>query len=386
MTLFTRAEEAQVAQDTVTTVLAGALHAHGSQKALAQRAGVSPVFINYIIKGKRMPSAKMAARLAPLLPLSTGDQSAWLYQVEHYWHTHHHMTALTKAWVNDDAAAAVRGLMTCRNATFSADPQQVRHAWALALRVGEVLAPAFTSGEHAPLYLEYCDVMFEVYSMFGRHVDALHTVKRKQLVTSLMEEGVHPVTPSLDGAAFDAHKVNAMRQEMVVLTELGLCRQACDLARAIEVEPAYLCNRHYWTASLTWDRLNAMAQVPRASLSEARQFAQAAWRETEKLCDGWQPLCEMLVARAFANLCLSQGQGQEARAVLGRFHAGIDQIPYCGALHKVMFLRTWAHTLHMQGEWDEWCETMRSAHAIAEQAGLQNEIRAIAREQSAVPS
>ena len=81
MTLFTRADEAQLAQDTVATVLAGALHAHGSQKVFAQRADVSPVFINYIINGKRMPSARMAARLATLLPLSAGDQSAWLHQV-----------------------------------------------------------------------------------------------------------------------------------------------------------------------------------------------------------------------------------------------------------------------------------------------------------------
>jgi transcriptional regulator with XRE-family HTH domain len=379
MTILTHAEEVQISRDTIATVLAGALHVHGSHKEFAQRAGISPVFISNIIKGKRMPSPDMAARMTPLLPLSPADRLAWRSLVEYHHHSSRKLCQTAAVAVREDAAAVVQDVKACRLSTFSSDPAAVQRGWERALHIGKAIAPHL-SPAHAPLYLDLCDVLFEANSMLRRHVDALWAVKRKCWTIALMEEGVLEPDVPINRDAFDMHKVNAMRQEMVVLTELGLCRQAMGLATEIEVEPAYLRNATFWKSALTWDRLNAMQHLPRASLHEARRMAQEAWRVSEKLDDDWQPLARLLVARSYANLCLSRDHAHEARTVLESHLNTLDQVPYCGTFHKVMLLRTWARALSIEAEWDAWQATIRQAQTLAQQAGLLNELAGIERD------
>jgi len=380
MTLLTHAEEAQLSQDVVATALAGALHMHGSQKAFAQRAGVTPVFVNNIIKGKRMPSLDMARRMAPLLPISPTDQAAWLEQVEHFWHSRRCIERTARALVREDALAMVQKLRDLRLSTFSAPPDGVRYAWDLTLKLGEALCPHLAVKEHAALYLDYCDVMFEAYSMLGRHVNALWIIKRKQWVAAWMEESPILRGSHLDRRSFDEHKVNALRQEMVVLSGLGLCKEAYDLAFKIEADPAYQRNAAFWQALLTWDRLHAMKRLPRVGLREARRMVYTAWRASEALGNDWQPLAHLLLARSYANFCVSRDHWQEARATLSQYLPVLNHIPYCGPLHKVLFLRAWAQTLRAQGALDEWREVIMEATHLAQQAGLANELAVIERE------
>jgi hypothetical protein len=49
MTFLSNAQDAQLAQEVVTTVLQGALSRHGSQKQFAASAGISPVHVNSAI-------------------------------------------------------------------------------------------------------------------------------------------------------------------------------------------------------------------------------------------------------------------------------------------------------------------------------------------------
>ncbi len=405
MTLFTLADQAQLAQEVISTALAGALHTHGSQKAFAQRAGITPVFVNNIIKGKRMPSLAMARRLAPLLPLCGAEQAAWLEQVERYWQARRGVKTGIEARVKDDAAAVVRDLVNLRLSTFTTDPHAVRRGWSLAVHIGEAVAPYLCAREHASLYLEYCDVMFEAYSMLHRHVDALSIAKRKQLVTLMVDDSPGQFKLHFGRDEFDMHKVNALRLEMVALNELGMCKQAYDVSLAIEADPACRRKADFWKSVLVWDRLNAMEHLLRASLREARRITYEAWRVCERLADSWQPLGHMLVARSYANVCLSRGNWREARAVLSRYLPTLDRLPHCGVFHKVLFLRAWARTLRAQGEWDEWRSTIGEAIArarqswlagvdfdlvettapgeaiaLARQAGLVNELAAIERE------
>ncbi|MCS7061458.1 MAG: helix-turn-helix transcriptional regulator, partial [Anaerolineae bacterium] len=141
MSLFTPADEAELAQEIVAKTLAGALHAHGSQKTLAQRAGITPVFVNNIIKRKRMPSPAMARRIAPLLPLPGTEQAAWLDHVERYWTARRQVAHAACAAVNQDAAAVVRELVACRLATFTSDPLAVRRNWERAIQLVEDIEP-----------------------------------------------------------------------------------------------------------------------------------------------------------------------------------------------------------------------------------------------------
>jgi plasmid maintenance system antidote protein VapI len=82
--LLTSAGKAEVAQEVVAAAFAGALRTHGGQKDFARAAGVAPVFVNHVVRHKRMLSVRMARRLAPLLPLSRQDQISWLGHVELY--------------------------------------------------------------------------------------------------------------------------------------------------------------------------------------------------------------------------------------------------------------------------------------------------------------
>lgn len=377
MTILTHAEEVQISRDTIATVLAGALHVHGSQKDFAQRAGVSPVFINYVIKGKRMPSPGMAARIAPLLPIAATDRASWLTQVESHHQASRRLHQTAAVFIHEDAAAVVQDLMACRLSTFTTDPAIVRRGWSMAIQIGQSIEPHLSNRRYAHLYLDLCDVLFEANNMLSRHVDALWAVKRKRLVVRLMDEGVFERSRLLGCDLFDIHKINAMRQEMVALTELGLCKLALRLAAKIEAEPAYIYHPNIWKSVLTWDKLNAMQHLPRAGLHEARHMAHEAWRMSEKVHDDWQPLAHLLVACSFANFCLSRDHAQEARVVLVGHLTQLDHILHCGAFHKVMFLRTWARTLSAKHEWDGWEATIHQARSLADQAGLVNELAGI---------
>lgn len=380
MSLFTPADEAELAQEIVATTLAGALHAHGSQKTLAQRAGITPVFVNNIIKRKRMPSPTMARRIAPLLPLPGAEQAAWLDHVERYWTARRQAAYAACAAVQQDAAAVVRELVACRLATFTGDPLAVRRNWARAIQLGEAIEPHLRRREHASLYLDFSDVMVEAYSMLGRHVEALGIARRKQHVVNLMEALPHALGLRTCHKKFEEDKVNARRMQVVAMNELGLYREAYELSLAIEADPFYARNANFWAPLLTWDRLKAMERLPRVGVHEARRMVHAAWHGCDRRTDEWQPLCHMLLGRAYANFCISRGNLKEARAALSCYLPTLDQIAHCGVLHKTLFLRTWARMLRAQGEWDTWRATVSEAVALAQQAGLANEVAAIRRE------
>lgn len=380
MTLFTHAEEAQVAQEVVATALAGALHIHGSQKAFAREAGITPVFVNNVIKHKRMPSLRMARQIAPFLPLSPADQTAWLANVEGYWLARNRLRQSAGQRLADDPAAAVRDIMAQRLTTFSADPNAVRRGWMLATHIGEAVAQEMSTQAHAPFYLEYCDTMFEAYSVLGRHVDALRIAKRKQLVAAMIDASPRRFGLHLSLEEFDRNKVNAQRLEMVSLIELGLYTEAYDLSQKIEASAIYKSNADFWVSMLTWDRLNALRHLPRSSIRDARRMAHVALRVCDNGADDWQALAHMLVARSLAGVCVSRGHASEARVLLNAYRPTLDHTPHCGVFHKVLFLRAWAEVLRAQNELEEWRSTLDEAGALTQQAGLLNEMAAIERE------
>ncbi|MCS6846655.1 MAG: hypothetical protein RMN52_02945, partial [Anaerolineae bacterium] len=263
---------------------------------------------------------------------------------------------------------------------FTSDPLAVRRNWARAIQLGEAIEPHLRAATHAPLYLDFSDVMVEAYSMMGRHVEALDIAQRKQRVVELMEASPHALSLRACREKFEEDKVNARRMQIVAMNELGLYREAYKLSLEIEADPFYARNASYWAPLLVWDRLKAMERLPRAGMREARRMVHAAWHGCDRRTDEWQPLCHMLLGRAYANFCISRGNLKEARATLSRYAPTLDQIPHCGVLHKTLFLRTWARMLRAQGEWDEWRATVGEALTLAQQAGLANEVAAIRRE------
>ncbi len=381
--LFTSADEALFAQEVVAATLAGALHAHGSQKAFAQRVGVTPVFISNIIKRRRMPSLRMARRLAPFLPLSTTEQAAWLEHVERYWQARRNARSLVRAAAARDIEVLVQELTACRLSTFTSDPDTVRRQWTRAIYLGEAIQPYLCKHSHALLYLHFADVMFEAYSILGQHVKALDIARRKQAAADLIASdlqafGLH--RSDHKRAEFERSLINAHRFEVVVAGELGLFRHAYQLSLHIEAHPLYQRHVDFFAPLLTWDRLEVMEALPRIGFREAQRIAHRAWEHCERRTDELQPLCHMLLGRAYASFSVSRGKLREAHATLERYARALDDIPCCGALHKTLFLRTQARLSLAQGNWDEWQDAISRATALAQQANLLNELTAIQRE------
>jgi hypothetical protein len=338
---------------------------------------VTPVFVNNVIKHKRMISLRMATQIVPFLPLSPVDQTSWLADVERYWLARGRTLRAAKESIVDDPAATVRNIAAQRLATFTSDSHTVRRGWMLVTEIGEAIAAPLSAKTYASAYLEYCDVMFEAYSVLGRHVDALRIAKRKQLVAAMIDASPRRFGLHLSLEEFDKNKINARRLEMVALTELGLYKQAYAVSLEIESDPLYKTNADFWRSMLTWDRLNTMEHLPRAGIRDARRMAYEAWRTCDRGADDWQALAHMLVGRSYANVCVSRGHTNEARAVLDRYRSVLDQIPHCGVFHKVLFMRARAGALHAQNELDEWRHTLDKAAGLAQQAGLANEMAAI---------
>jgi hypothetical protein len=330
-----------------------------------------------------MVTLRTARRIAPFLPLSLVDQSAWLSHVERYWQARMRAMQTAKEQVRDHAAALVRDMLNYRLSTFATDPRAVRRGWAVALSIGKAVAPHLATQARASVYLPYCDVMFDAYSMLGQHVEALTIAKRKRLVAALADDSPSQHALHVSREDLDRNTVNALRFEMVALTELGHYTAAYDISMEIEADPLYRRNARFWKPMLTWDRLNVMARLPRSSMLEGRRITLEAWRVCDKVADEWQPLAHMLVGRSYADLCITRGRVKEAYAVLKRYLPALDQTPHCGVFHKVLFLRAWARALHAQHAWDEWEQAIHTAAELAQQAGLANELASIEREWAA---
>ena len=382
---LTSADEIELAQDVVVTTLKSAFRTRGSQTIFAEKAGISPVYLSYILNQKRMPSVEMARRLSTCLPLSDQDRGAWLTYVEHYWQARRSLAYAVQQMAHEDVETALAGVLGVhQHAMYDTNPARVRQACELALSMGQALASVFPMKSFPMDYLELCSRIYELHCLVGQQVEALAIAKHVHFMAQLLQ----PPRPQ-DIDDFEIKRFNALRLEIVSLNQFGLYKEAHAKCLSLAADKALDRSAIVIKTMFYWDWMNSMAHLPRSSIREARHLTQEAWKTVERVntaewATEWGPLSHMLVSRSYAEVCISHGNYDEAAVVLRDESQAIDSdsIRHLGLLHRVMFMKTYARLLWRQPrrDVDQWLSVIQQAVHIAREAGLRNELSEIYQE------
>jgi hypothetical protein len=369
MSLLTTSQDAQLAQDVVTTVLEGALSRHGSQKAFATSAGVTPAHVNYIIKQKRMPSRKMAEWMAPFLPMPAQDQQSWVDYVHLYWLTRSTLDHELMTLIKNDIGQLVSQINAAHMRVIAAtDPDEVRRNGQTVILLAESVLRRVSPAQQPMMYLSVMDAYLDVIISLGRRVDALWLARRMQWLATALEMHVRPSVQ----VRLSAYRLSALQREGNMLNSLGLPMKAIDLYSHIASDPLLKKQPELRQPNLYWDQLDAMTRLPRSSIREARVI----WREGMQFNDAQQTdqaeVNQLLLARSYAEVMMRHGRYNDALHLLEPFWSHLDNISHFDVYKQVFFCSTFALLLWRQPKPDQarWKEVIRRAHHIASRAGF----------------
>ena len=261
MTLLTTLQDAQLAQDVVTLSLQVALNRHGSQKTFAASAGISKVHVNYIINKKPMPPA---------------EREMWVNFVHAYWEArgafrHELMPGI------DLQHFAAQVQQARQKAGGTSDPATARINNEIAHKLSSY-ALAHAAPEWNPLlYLQLMESFLVASASLSRLLDALWMARRMQWVASSIE----PLARYESLAQLHKFRLTGMRYEALMSISIGLRAHAYALIQKNIADPIFNECPEIWELWMLRDKLDAIALMPRSSLSEARQI----WRAGMNLID-----------------------------------------------------------------------------------------------------
>ena len=360
----------------IAHVIDGATYEPGAKRALAQRAGITPQHLSRIANGHNVPTLATAHAIADALiasgSLPASAAYAWFDMVREHADLVRRRTQAQRLQFRDDAFAAVARLHDLSHAVnFARDPAATGRAMRDAVTQGEIFLriTPFLSDQLA--IARACLVLHQVYSAVGLQVQAL----RVSVHASRALERVDDAERRREQDEFDWLVVNARRTEAVALYNLKLAQQAYHRSRELEHHAAFRKARWMWTAHIFRDRLNAISQLPRVSLSEAEGLILQVKRSLEHpRTESDEILLDVLIHESLAKVLISRGKFDRARHILTQAHVQLHGTQNVGALHETLLLRSLADAAWHLGERQEWRAHVDAALSIAGAAGLQHQI------------
>ncbi len=378
MFLLTVQEETDIEQETALGILESAVQMRGAARALAQRAGITPVHLSYIRRRRRMPRFKTAQRIAAALPLPKEQQQSWLCRVERYWKLKYALRRDLQRGGELATHAAVMGIQQAHHAaTFAAGTSSASFRYAAVHDAArEVLA--VTSPNRAPIhYLELGFVIHDVLCALDRSDEALWYAKRIRRLSENLEPRDYPGLQE----RLDFFQVNALRAEAIAYHNLGIERKAYAIYRAINPLPAFQANAAFWLPHLNRDKLNALAGLTRFSIAEAEYLEQQARQVCDKRADVYDSLLALLLTQSLCRAYIRHGNLKDAEKRLLPYVEQLDAMPNVGPLHRVLFWRALARLYwKMGGACAEWSFFIARAQELAQESGLEHQWRGIQRE------
>jgi hypothetical protein len=373
MSLITLAQEWDIEQDTLIAILDSTLRARGSEKALAQKADVTPVFLSYVRQGRRVPRLRVAQKVARALPLPTEEQETWLYHVERFWNLKQRAQAtMPRAFHEQPGQEVVDEVRHAHNrATFAPDGATARAQYRGVREAAGLLLKSMNPNQDPINYVELCLVMHDALCILNRNDEALWYAKRGRLVA----ESLEPVEyrGMQDRIAFN--QVNAFRSEAIALHNLKLHQAALKLYEQAEASEGMKRNDQFWRLWLNRDKINALAGMSRFSITLVEELAAQARRIYEMRAEADDSLMSLLITESLARAYIRHENFKDASRVL---RAGFDDlygVAHIGPLHQVMFLRTFARFYWQQGDRGaEWRFFASQGVRQAQQAGLEHQL------------
>ena len=203
------------AKSIIATVLNSALQIPGTKKALAFDIEISPQYISYILSQARMPSKEVAYNIAEWLykrgHMSLYDIQRWLHYVNEYTDLLHNPITENRLYLSqpiDKHIADIRA--TYYQASHEQDPVIAAQRYQATLVAAESLLPFIKNIENDAYKLHVYQALNDVYSVVGRHADALWAARRSRYIA---ESGNLRDAETDDNQGADYFIINTRRTE-----------------------------------------------------------------------------------------------------------------------------------------------------------------------------
>lgn len=381
MYLLTRAEKRDIEQDTVLAVLEGVVKVRGSEKRLAQAAQINPVSLSYIRHRRSMLRIETAKKIAAVMPLSLGEQSAWIDHVIQYWQLRREEEMETRRALKDVPGVVLVEEVRHRHhrATFTTGDvgtAQAQHVHVCEAAMNLLRKLPLTQD---PLnYLELAFVLQDTLSVLNQHVEAYWWARFiRTLVENLDLREYRPYHERLE-----FFQVNALHAEGIACHNLGLEEHALRWYKEAETRAARQQRENAWRVPLIRARLIAMAGLPRFSIKRAKALEFEAQKSLERRGDAHAPLSLFRLKEALGRTYVAHRNYEQAERLLESQYAMLHKVPHIGPLHQAIFLRTCTRLYwRMAGrESTEGHFFLKEAMRIASEAGLSHQLEAMRRE------
>ena len=391
MHLLASAIEAQLHRETYVALLNSLLRVPGSKHALAQQAKISAPYLSYLLKLDRdqsdasiahTPSMKVAERIVASLDTSPDIQASLL---EHL--TLAHEKRLRAAQVAhqelfdrplSEVAQEIQAIRS--QAMYATTATSANHSYLAAVNAAK-LALRAAPAETSPLeYVDLCDFVTDCQLVLNRADDALWHAKLALAVLDCYD----PLPAERERYAFLV--MNMLRQQGVAYFNLGQYRESLRVYTQVEALKPVGQLGGIVKSLLLHDKVKALAQMPRFSITEVENIADDNRNIIERVGAADGPLHLWLLTEALADAYIRHANYKDARRVLDQEAARLSEIRAMGPLHHVLFLRRYAtlsrHTQDLTG----WHHFIGEARQIAREAGLSHQLVGIEAEVLSVDS
>jgi len=357
MTHPSRIELIGETKSIVADVVDGSLQGALEKREFARLCGISPQHLSYIVNGKRMPSPTTAKRMSDQMRksrlLSSAECKRWFEYTQDY----SKFARRTQTNLTDQLRDSPTDLIDYirkqhQIATYESDLKRAAEHYQAALDAGDRLQPRLGVIEDDLLALELLKVLHDTYSVVGRHSDALWAARRARWLSDNLDRNAYRKRIE----QVDSYEVNSRRAEIVALNNLRSFRRAYDLSLEVEELEAYKKNALSWKPHLYRDRLSSLARLPWSPIREAEMLAREVGEVCEHRGDTHDELLVFLITRSLARTYNSHRQLGKSLRLLERARLQMDQVPHIGALHKVLFLRTYADACWLVGDAAGWTD------------------------------
>lgn len=385
MHFVTHYVEAQLHREVYVAILNSLLRTPGDKRAFAQRVGISPVYLSYLLAlddaslhhypTVRTPSPQIAQRIAQSIDappetreslymhmLLASDKRAHAQQCER-------RELQEASW--QERLSELRTLQS--QATHASNPATAQQNYRAVAIGGRVLLEHANPNTDLLDFLTLCDILCDSESVLNQHAEALWHAK---LACAALEH-VDWSSQRAASGELESHYFNMLRLQGVAYCNLEDGRSALRLFTAAEhinlsrYEPG-------WMILLQRSKIQAMSRLPRFSISKAEACADEARALCSQSTVHAPELLMLLVTQTLAEAHIRHKNFRRAQRLLQAYEHRIDFVPSIGPLHKVLFLRTCADLCLAMRD-TGWVRFADRAYQLSCQAGLTHQQKEIER-------
>jgi hypothetical protein len=386
MRFITHFVEAQLHREVYVAVLNSLLRTPGGKRTFAQRVGISPVYLSYLLAldsddncyaTLRTPSPEVAQRIAQSIAAPP--------EIRDSLHTHlllaHENRALaarttTPEIVRDNVheiALEIRRLW--EQATFFSKANDAQRIFRATAQSATWLLQHLDPEEQCIHYLDIVSLLCDCQHVLNRHDNVLWHTKRACLL-------IEYLTTQIDRRWQEhlaGNHMNMLRMQAVAYTVFEDGRRALQLLAQAQAIAPQIPDEVDWYFLVLRDTINALAKLPRFAISEVEALALKA-RATLSRSVHQSDVFGVILAESLANAYLRHGNIKKARAVLAEQESQLPTLVRVGSLHRLIFWRACARLHAALGNLHAQAHYLKSALYIATEAGLTHQQASIERE------